>query len=318
MEATMRQGWKSGSIGAALMVTLATPTLAEVPQLPIGELTATNETVLATAQDRLARMTVEVFINGQGPFAFAIDTGADRTAISASLATKLGLIGDGVAQLHGIAGVDQVRTTRLGLLQIGNKKVANIQAPILPDGSLGVAGLLGIDALSDQRVTMDFLGERMTVRPGDYREPEDKDPDVIVITAKRRFGQLVLVNASVGGQRVYAIVDSGSQITIGNPVLKRLLSKRRQDAAVPTELISVTGRRIAGDYALLPRMKIGGVTLGDIPIVYSDAHPFKKFRLMNKPAMLIGVDILRAFERVSLDFASKKVRFLLRAEKTAS
>lgn len=304
---------------AALAAVLAgAPALAEIPQAPVGELTATNESVLATGQDRLTRMTVEVFVNGQGPFQFAVDTGADRTAISASLAARLGLVGDRQAQLHGVAGVDTVKTTRLGTLQVGDKRVDGIQAPILPDGALGAAGLLGIDALSDRRVTMDFLGETMTVRPGDYKAPEDNDSDTIVITAKRRFGQLVLVNASIGGQRVYAIVDSGSQVTIGNPALKRMLAKRQQDAAVPTELVSVTGRKIAGDYALLPRMKIGGVTLGDIPIVYSDAHPFKKFKLTNRPAMLIGVDILRAFERVSLDFDSKKVRFLLRSVKTAS
>lgn len=304
---------------AALAAVLAgAPALAEIPQAPVGELTATNESVLNTGQDRLTRMTVEVFVNGQGPFQFAVDTGADRTAISASLAARLGLVGDRQAQLHGVAGVDTVKTTRLGTLQVGDKRVDGIQAPILPDGALGAAGLLGIDALSDRRVTMDFLGETMTVRPGDYKAPEDHDSDTIVITAKRRFGQLVLVNASIGGQRVYAIVDSGSQVTIGNPALKRMLAKRQQDAAVPTELVSVTGRKIAGDYALLPRMKIGGVTLGDIPIVYSDAHPFKKFKLTNRPAMLIGVDILRAFERVSLDFDSKKVRFLLRSVKTAS
>lgn len=310
----MMTSWKSLFAATALM--LAAPAAAEVPQGPTGELTATNEMVLDTAQDRLTRMTVDVFVNGQGPFPFAIDTGADRTVISASLAKKLGLVADRQAQLHGVAGVDIVSTTQLASLQVGSKQVADIRAPILPDSALGVAGLLGIDALADQRVTMDFQDERMTVRPGDYREPED--PDTIVVKAKRRFGQLVLVNASVNGQRVYAIVDSGSQVTIGNPALKRMLAKKMPDAAVSTELVSVTGRRIAADYGQLPRMNIGGLVLGDIPIVYSDAHPFKKFKLANKPAMLIGVDILRVFERVSLDFDSKKVRFLLKSAKTAS
>ena len=44
------------------------------------------ETTLTARTDLLARMTVDVMINGQGPFPFAVDTGADRTAISASLA----------------------------------------------------------------------------------------------------------------------------------------------------------------------------------------------------------------------------------------
>ena len=305
-------------MGAALtaLAAGAAPAAAEIPQLPTGELTATNEMVLATSQDRLTRMTVDVFINGQGPFAFAVDTGADRTAISASLAKQLGLVGDRQAQLHGVAGVDTVSTTELASLRVGSKQVDAIRAPILPDYALGAAGLLGIDALADQRVTMDFRDKRMTVRPGDYREPDDDE--TIVVKAKRRFGQLVLVNASINGQRVYAIVDSGSQVTIGNPALQRMLMKKLPGKAVSTELVSVTGRKIAADVSQLPRMKIGGMTLGDIPIVYSDAHPFKKFKLANKPAMLIGVDILRAFERVSLDFDSKKVRFLVRSAKDAS
>jgi predicted aspartyl protease len=37
------------------------------------------------------RMTVEVFINGQGPFNFVVDTGADRSALSTTLAARLGL-----------------------------------------------------------------------------------------------------------------------------------------------------------------------------------------------------------------------------------
>ncbi len=271
-------------------------------------------TVVDTAQDKLQRMTVDVFINGQGPFPFAVDTGAERTVISASLAQRLGLAPDRSAQLHSVSGVDLVSTTRIARLQVGTKQVADIQAPILADGNLGAVGLLGIDALEDQRVIMDFADNRMSIKPGAYREAQDKD--TIVVTAKRKFGQLVLVDASIDGERVYAIVDSGAQTTIGNSALKRLLLRRKRGDQATTELIGVTGRSIAANYGVLPRMKIGSLTIGDIPVVYSDAHPFKKFGISNKPAMLLGADLLRVFERVSLDFNTKKVRFLLRSEES--
>jgi hypothetical protein len=45
--------------------------------------------------------------------------------------------------------------------------------------------------------------------------------------------------------------------------------------------------------------------------VFADAHPFKRFDLLKRPAMLLGMDTLRAFRRVSVDFAARKVRFLL-------
>ena len=41
--------------------------------------------------DLCSRMTAPVRINGQGPFPFVVDTGANRTVISAELAARLGL-----------------------------------------------------------------------------------------------------------------------------------------------------------------------------------------------------------------------------------
>jgi len=297
------------------MLALASPAGHATPQPATGTgVSAPPPMVLDAGQDRLKRMTVDVFINGQGPFPFAVDTGAERTAVSASLAKRLGLVADRSARLHSIAGVDTVRTAHVATLQIGSRRVDGIRAPILPDGPLGVAGLLGIDALTNQRVVMDFVDERMSVRPSATRDPRDRD--TIVVTARRRFGQLVLVDASVDGQRVYAIVDSGSQVTVGNAALRQRLSRRKRGADTPTEIIGVTGLTLPANYSVLPEMKIGSVKLGNIPIVYSDAHPFKKFGLTDKPALLLGTDLLRAFERVSLDFDTKKVRFLLRSEES--
>lgn len=268
-----------------------------------------SPTTLATAEDRQARMTVGVMINGQGPFPFAIDTGADRTSIAASLAERLGLPSKGTATLHDMAGVHRVQTVRIGRLNVGNRQIDDLVAPVLPDASLGVLGLLGIDAVADQTVVMDFGRGRMTVRPSSSREP--RDPDVIVVKAKRRFGQLVLLDASVNGRRVHAIVDSGAERTIGNSALRRLLERqKREQGTRPVEMVSVTGRTLFADEAMLHRMKIGGVTVTNLPIAYSDAHPFRKFGLADSPAMLLGVDMLRAFDRVSLDFGSKKVRLL--------
>jgi predicted aspartyl protease len=296
------------------MVMAVSPvTAASLPQAHVLQSLTTAaidpEAVLDTAQDRHQRMTVDVFVNGEGPFPFAVDTGAERTVISSSLAKRLGLTADKSAALHGVAGVDVVKTALVKAMRVGTRWVTNVQAPILPDASVGAAGLLGIDALADQRVIMDFAEAQLSIKPGAYREPDDAD--TIVVRARRRFGQLVLVDASIDGERVYAIVDSGSQTTIGNPALQRMLRRKREGSGT-TELVSVTGRTIAADYGTLPQMKIGGIKIGDIPIVYSDAHPFKKFGLTRTPALLLGADVLRAFERVSLDFDTKKVRFLLK------
>jgi hypothetical protein len=49
------------------------------PEVPTG-------TVLDYGQDRAERMTVPVSIGGRGPYAFIVDTGAERTSIAEELA----------------------------------------------------------------------------------------------------------------------------------------------------------------------------------------------------------------------------------------
>jgi hypothetical protein len=47
------------------------------------------------------------------------------------------------------------------------------------------------------------------------------------------------------------------------------------------------------------------------PVAFADLHTFTMWDLTNKPAILIGVDILTRFESVCLDFARDEVRFRL-------
>ena len=274
------------------------------------------ETTLAARTDILARMTVDVMINGQGPFPFAVDTGADRTAISAGLAAKLKLPSGEDVSLNGMAGVDQVRTVTIARLDVGTRHLVNVRAPALKDSDLGVAGLLGIDALAGHRIVMDFDAAKLTLRSSTLKPDLSEtsgDGETITVLAKRRFGQLVLVDASINGKKVYAIVDSGAQITVGNMALRRLMTREGGSRrAVPIELISVTGRKLAADLTTMPTIRLGGFELSNVQVAYSDAHPFKKFGLLKQPALLLGADVLQSFKRVSLDFESKKVRFLLK------
>jgi hypothetical protein len=47
------------------------------------------------------------------------------------------------------------------------------------------------------------------------------------------------------------------------------------------------------------------------PVAFADLHTFRMWNMVDKPAILLGVDILSRFEYVCLDFARSKVRFRL-------
>jgi hypothetical protein len=64
--------------------------------------------------------------------------------------------------------------------------------------------------------------------------------------------------------------------------------------------------------ASIAELQLGPVTLRDVPIAFADVPPFKLFGLSAEPALLLGTDLLETFERVSLDFRARKIRFQLR------
>ena len=277
-----------------------------------GEIDKTTQTEDIQFQaDAADRMTVPVRLGEGGTYRFLVDTGADRTAISRELASQLKLRRGASATLHSVTGVTEVSTAMVPSLQLTRKSVRIDDAPLLDRAHMGADGILGVDTLRSQRILFDFDADTMSIVPSAAPELA-REPGSIVVTAKRRNGRLVLTQAKANGRSVNVILDTGSEITIGNEALRQALISRRQLAeAQRVEVHSVTGQKIAGDYVHIRSLEIGGVELKDLAIIFADAHTFKKLGLREKPALLLGMNAMRAFRKVSIDFANRKLRVVL-------
>jgi predicted aspartyl protease len=257
------------------------------------------------------RMTVAVRLSGSGPYRFLVDTGADRTAISRELAAKLNLVAGNPAALHSVTGVSTVATAALPGLVLTRKSLNIANAPLLESVNMGADGILGVDSLKSQRVVFDFVGQTMLVEPSGSLEPL-REPDSIVIQARRRGGRLILTDASANGHQLTVVVDTGSQVSIGNDALRRqLMARELVDPVQQIELISVTGEKIVGSYMFIRKIALGGVELKNLAVVFADAHTFKQLKLEDKPALLLGMNAMRAFKKVSIDFANRKFKVVL-------
>jgi predicted aspartyl protease len=261
--------------------------------------------------DWTERMTVPVSIDGQGPYRFIVDTGAERTAISRQLASTLALSPGRTATVHSMTEVSRISTVVIPDLQIGGRSVNDIHALALDRSDMGAPGMLGVDSLQRQRVVFDFGRQEMTISPS--RQTEQRWPEgTIVVTGRRHFGRLVLVDASVDGQRVWVIVDTGSQVSVANNALRNALQRRGRLGPTRTiQLLSITGGRTDAEYSIARRIRIGGLDINYLPVAFADVHPFRQLQLMDRPALLLGMDALRLFDRVSVDFANRRVRVLL-------
>lgn len=297
---------------AALAIGTAGPLLANMPiePVPIDEAETGPVDVISFVTDATDRMTVSVSIEGKGPYPFIVDTGSQRTVIAKELARQLRLGSGPVAEIHSMSGRQSVQTVIIPSLEVNARSVKDIRAPALATADIGAAGILGIDSLQSQRVLLDFKAGTMTIQPSTERT-EKWDGETIVVRAKSRFGQLVLADASADGKKVWVIVDTGAQVSVGNEALRRKLFGRKSRKEIRRiELISVTGGSMPADYTTLEAMRLGGVTINNLPVAFADAHPFRKLGLTSRPALLLGMDALRLFDRVSVDFANRKVRFM--------
>jgi predicted aspartyl protease len=298
--------------GPGVAQELAPPSIAAPPVAVPALLDQQQAETLGYVKDVNDRMTVGVRIDGRGPFPFIVDTGAERTVISSELARTLSLRPGRLTTVHSMSEVSQIATVVIPALRVGSRSVEQIHAPALSRANLGASGILGVDSLQNQRVTFDFRRREMTVTPSSRREERWPDLNTVVVSGRSLYGRLVLVDASVDGQRVWVIIDTGSEVSVGNGALRAALARRnRLGTMAPIRMVSITGGEIMAEYSIARRIRIGGIDINNLPVAFSDVHPFRQLGLTDRPALLLGMDALQLFTRVSVDFPNRRVRVLI-------
>lgn len=269
-------------------------------------------TALDTSRDRYEHMLAPVQINDQGPFHFLLDTGANISCVSHSLMQRLDLKSVESAAVHTVVGVRQRPIVTLDRLQVGPRDRRRVRAPALPIKGPEVDGVLGVDWLKGQRLVLDFKNRKLEITRS--RQDQNEAGKVVVVPARRRHGQLTIVDADLSGKRISAIIDSGAQGTLCNEPLRQLVraQEARKGEPAPPKIVrmeSLAGESFVGEAVFLPFLRLGGLHLGNVQVTYADMHVFDIWGLKDSPALVIGMDLLSQFEQVSLDFGRSQVRF---------
>jgi predicted aspartyl protease len=288
------------AIAATGALALATPA-----PLPPAESGPGGIDVVKADIDRHDRMTVPVRIGKAGPFDFLVDTGAERTVLARDIATRLQLPLSGRGLLIGIAGTQGVDLVEIEEINLGRRSFYGLTAPLLEGYNIGADGIIGLDSLQDQRVLLDFDKKRMAI--GDAVQLGGSRGFEIVVQARRRSGQLIMTNALIDGVRTDIVIDTGSDTSIGNRALQKALARRRKGET--TQLQSVTGQVITADIAMARTVKLGTMTMSNSMLVFADTPAFEKLELVKRPALFMGMNQLKLFRRVAIDFSSKRILF---------
>lgn len=320
-----RRGFAGGL--AAFGAFAALPALAQAPDLGGVQTPPTTGSRLPTVEDEAAllanlftRMSTKTTINGRPGFSLVLDTGAGSSAIAEDLAVALALPPGPQVVVHGVTSAQIASTVKIARLAFGGRRFNDVQAAVFPREMLGADGLLGLDVLSGFELSFDMIRRTMLLTPSSAntiefgrafgtssRIPRGENGR----TRTGRFGQLILLNARADGVPVECFVDSGAQSSIGNMALYTALGGHEGPTIqrVMTQVFGVTGQVLMAERGGVGNLEINRQRLGPTPLLFADLHAFKALDMIERPALLIGGDILYRFREVSLDFGRSRMAF---------
>ncbi|WP_169711942.1 aspartyl protease family protein [Erythrobacter tepidarius] len=262
--------------------------------------------VIALEEDRNRRMTVPVHIDGRGPFYFMIDTGSQATAVTREINAQLGLRPAGTATLVGMASRRAVELVEIDRLDIGSYTVTDFPAPVLEREHVGADGIIGLDSLQDFRVLLDFRAQTIALEDTRGKRDASRRGFEIVVRAKAKLGQLLITEAIVEGIRATVIIDTGAQTSLANNALRERIRTKRASEVTTTD---VNGVDLVGQMSLMRSLTIEGLALTNVPLTFADTPAFEALGLLDTPALSLGMQHLALFDRVAIDFASRRVLF---------
>ena len=279
---------------------------------------------------RIARnkLIVEGAINGQS-VGVMLDTGAGRTLIFRSAATRLGL-GTRWARgfpMIGVGGPTDVEIAFVDEFRLGKivRKGSRMLVAGQNDPGEGIAVLLGEDLLRHFDVEFDLAHNVVRLfQPADcdgvalaYWAPEGASE--IPIEPIYEAGPEVIVTIHIDGQPVRALLDSGAGASmLDKSTAARLGATPTAPGVVPAGSGGGLGQTPV-EFWIAPfrNVVIGDESIKDTRILFGDLWRRSTYtltgsliprRVEDEPSMFLGADFLRA-HRVLVSHSQRKVYF---------
>lgn len=291
---------------------LAAPALADESPVEADTKPEDFAYVAATRADRIGRVMAPVFVNGVGPFAFIVDTGASSSVISPRVLTRLGLTADAARPklLRGITGSEIVATVAVGRIAAGEITLVENQLPVVePRVFADADGIFGADAFAQGCLHVNFGEARVQIR---RRGCPRVDEHWETLRAEMRFGGLPVVRARVGKTAVLAIIDTGAERSLGNRALLVAtgMESKILDPDTQRQVFAATSQAVFGNLVAAPPIRLGTIDIGNLQLVFGDFEVFKMWGADAVPALVLGMDVLGTTQALMIDYQRRELRLL--------
>jgi predicted aspartyl protease len=271
---------------------LVAPAAAEIPlsEAPTGHLTAPVE------------------VNGE-PALFVVDTGAEGSAVYQAFARDRHLPASGRQEkVQGQTGAADVTVRTIDRAVLDGWRTNGLHVVELPSRADGVplAGIIGLDAIGRHVLDFDPTRRRMAVldaAAGRRLAATLGRPTL----ARRLRGGLFAVRVRINGVAGWGVIDTGARETRING---RFARQARLRLGTSRDVVhGATQTALMQRSATARRLTFLGKRLANIQLKVADLPVFRELGLAAGPAMLIGIDRLRA-HRLVIDISGSRVWLL--------
>ena len=203
------------------------------------------------------RPQVDVFIDGQGPYPFVLDTGSSLNVLDSGVAHELGLEVTGETEI-GAPGMPQVaaeivrgKTLEVHGIELAGGEFVTMDLAGMSGGLF--LGVLRFSTFADSLATLDLAAGTLRISPGSL------DPAAADVLAFDAAEGLIDIPISIGKLEATAHVDTGSPGRITVP------AKLARELAFLEEPVPVGEARLVGGGGTASRGKLDGdVTVGPL------------------------------------------------------
>lgn len=205
--------------------------------------------------------------------------------------------------LNGVTGSALMPTAEIELLQSGALVLNNLRVVVLTSEMTGSAdGILGMADLRDRLLIVDFKRGLVSIE-----RSKGTDLALIRVPAERMASGLLVARAKVDGISALAIIDTGAASTLGNRALQQALSKAGR--VLPVPVLGATPHVAVGDMTAIRNIAIGPASISNARITFGDFHVFGKWELLERPALILGMDVIGTVDLMKIDFRRLELGF---------
>lgn len=224
----------------------------------------------------------------------AIDTAASASGLTLSYLNQLDLEVTGQAQVFGATGPVSVDLYDLGTLRLGPLEINGLQVPALPDFSMDLDGVIGVDVLRPYAVAFrpESGPQSGVVELFDTTPiPSQSDEWAQVEMTTLPFG-FSFVETVIGTYPLRCLLDTGASKTVLNSAASIAVGLGTKTTSDGPSLSGADGGTAASKIISAIDIEIGDARFQDMEIVVADLAIFNARGRGNQPQCVLGLSTL--------------------------